>query len=123
MSPGGHHMVELSPEWMVRAYTGCNTVQFEECKVCISRIDSKKCTFWHKLSKNSSIFEKAMHAVLCPSCKRLKSDLEQRCQSYIEVSPQEKKIELSRPQLLPARRRGRNELRWNEEKFEELRTC
>lgn len=43
----------------------------------ISRIDSHKCLLWHQLSKNVSIFEKDMSEVLCSSCKRLRSDLEQ----------------------------------------------
>lgn len=37
----------------------------------ISRIDSHKCLLWHQLSRNASIFEKDMSAVLCSSCKRL----------------------------------------------------
>ena len=44
----------------------------------VHRIDSWKCILWHKLAKNASIFEKEMDAVICPACKRLHNDLNQR---------------------------------------------
>ena len=56
----------------------------------IARIYSVKCTFWHKLARNSSIFERDMDAVLCPACKRLRSDLEQRLKTSSTVTMQDK---------------------------------
>jgi hypothetical protein len=52
----------------------------------IARTDSVKCTFWHKLARNSSLIDQ----VLCQACKRLKSDLEQRLKTSSRVTVQDK---------------------------------
>lgn len=60
----------------------------------IVRIDSIRCLLWHQLSKNASIFEKSMSTVLCSSCKRLRSDLDQTLVRMVTVSPGEKENRL-----------------------------
>ena len=56
----------------------------------IARIDSEKCTFWHKLACNSNLIERGMDAVLCQACKRLRSDLEQCLKTSSKVTVQDK---------------------------------
>lgn len=41
---------------------------------------------WHKLAKNSSIFERELDEVLCQPCKKMRSHLDQRVRAAI-VSP------------------------------------
>ena len=56
----------------------------------IAHIDLAKCMFWHKLAHNSSLIERSMDAVLCQTCKRLRSDLEQRLKTLRKVTVQDK---------------------------------
>ena len=56
----------------------------------VQRIDSCKCILWHKLAKNASIFEKDMDAVMCPACKRLRNDLDQRLKKMRSTNLQQK---------------------------------
>ena len=50
------------------------------------RVDSPHCEMWHKLAKNSSIFERELDEVLCQPCKKMRSHLDQRVRAAI-VSP------------------------------------
>ena len=54
------------------------------------RVDSPRCELWHRLAKNSSIFEKDMEEVLCQPCKKMLSHLDQRVRSSTMLSPSEK---------------------------------
>ena len=54
------------------------------------RVDSPRCELWHKLAKNSSIFEKDMEEVLCQPCKMMISHLDQRVRVATNVTPAEK---------------------------------
>ena len=56
----------------------------------VTRIDSYKCILWHKLAKHASIFEKDMDAVMCPACKRLRNDLNQRLKKVKSIDLQHK---------------------------------
>ena len=54
------------------------------------RVDSPRCELWHKLAKNSSIFERDMEEVLCQPCKKMISHLDQRVRAATKVTPAEK---------------------------------
>jgi oligoribonuclease (3'-5' exoribonuclease) len=54
------------------------------------RVDSPRCELWHKLAKNSSIFERDMEEVLCQPCKKMISHLDQRVRAANSVTPAEK---------------------------------
>ena len=54
-----------------------------------TRIDSKNCSLWHQLAKNSSKEEKKSFEVMCGSCKRLCTDLDHQ-KRRSEVSPARK---------------------------------
>ena len=54
------------------------------------RVDSPRCELWHKLAKNSSIFERDMEEVLCQPCKKMISHLDQRVRVATSVTPAEK---------------------------------
>ena len=54
-----------------------------------TRIDSKNCSLWHQLSKNSKKEEKKSFEVMCASCKRLHTDLDHQ-KHRSEVSPARK---------------------------------
>ena len=60
----------------------------------VRRIDSCKCILWHKLAKNASIFEKDMDAVMCPACKRLCNELNQRLKKVKSTNLQQKENRL-----------------------------
>lgn len=51
------------------------------------RVDSPRCELWHKLAKNSSIFERDMEEVLCQPCKKMRSHLDQRVHAATNVTP------------------------------------
>ena len=53
-------------------------------------VDSPRCELWHKLAKNSSIFEKGMEEVLCQPCKKMISYLNQRVRVANNTTPAEK---------------------------------
>ena len=58
-----------------------------------SRVDSPRCQLWHKLAKNSSIFERDMEEVLCQPCKKMISHLD--CvRAAASVTPAEKVVGL-----------------------------
>ena len=52
-------------------------------------MDSPRCELWHKLAKNSSIFERDMEEVLCQPCKMI-SHFDQRVRAAASVTPAEK---------------------------------
>ena len=51
-----------------------------------NRIDSSNCLLFHKLAKNAGILEKDLNCVLCTSCKRLVSDLNERLKTAVSSS-------------------------------------
>ena len=55
-----------------------------------SRVDSPRCELWHKLARNSSIFERDRDEVLCQPCKKMKSHLDQRVRAASAVTPTQK---------------------------------
>lgn len=54
------------------------------------RVDSTLCKLWHKLARNSSIFEKDMDDVMCQPCKKMLSHLDQRVRASLAVTPTNK---------------------------------
>ncbi len=50
------------------------------------RVDSTLCKMWHKIAKNSSIFEKDMDDVMCQPCKKM-GHLDQRLRASLAVTP------------------------------------
>ena len=59
-----------------------------------TRVESNHCLMWHKLAKNSSIFEKDQEEILCQPCKKMKSHLDQRVRAALKVTPEEKEARL-----------------------------
>ena len=59
-----------------------------------TRVESNHCLMWHKLAKNSSIFEKDQEEILCQPCKKMKSHLAQRVRAALKVTPEEKEARL-----------------------------
>ena len=56
----------------------------------VQRIDSYNCIFWHKLAKNASLCEKEMADVMCPACKRLIDNLNQRFKKLTSTTSEQK---------------------------------
>ena len=60
-----------------------------------NRVDSSSCLLFHKLAKNAGIMEKEMDCVLCKSCKRLVSDLNERLKTAVSSSVKVKRQQAS----------------------------
>ena len=54
------------------------------------RVESPNCQRWHKLARNSSIFERDLDDVMCQACKKMCSYLDQLVRTAVSVTPAKK---------------------------------
>ena len=54
------------------------------------RVESPNCQRWHKLARNSSIFERDLNDVMCQACKKMCSYLDQLVRTAVAVTPARK---------------------------------
>ena len=88
----------------------------------VQRMDSCKCTLWHKLAKNASILEKDMTDVMCPACKCLCNKLNQRLKKVRNTSSQQKEHRVKPSSHFPVKYLSPKSLKKKRQNMQQERT-